>query len=70
MSALSDTLSVSVCPMNWHNETMKISDESIEEIDEALAHLSDGIRHAETFRKQYLLDLIDQMLDAKLELIK
>jgi len=70
MSALSDTLSVSVCRMQWHNKTMKISDESIEEIDEALAHLSDGVRKAEDFRKQYLLDLIDQMLDAKLELIK
>jgi len=70
MSALSDTLSVSVCSMQWHNKTMKISDESIEEIDEALAHLSDGVRNAENFRKQYLLDLIDQMLDAKLELIK
>jgi hypothetical protein len=70
MSALSDTLSVSVCRMQWHNKTMKISDESIEEIDEALAHLSDGVRNAEDFRKQYLLDLIDQMLDAKLELIK
>ena len=56
--------------MQWHNKTMKISDESIEEIDEALVHLSDGVRHAENFRKQYLLDLIDQMLDAKLELIK
>jgi len=70
MSALSDTLSVSVCRMQWHNKTMKISDESIEEIDEALAHLSDGVRKAEDFRKQYLLDLIDQMLDAKLELVK
>jgi len=70
MSALPDTLSVSVCRMQWHNKTMKISDESIEEIDEALAHLSDGVRHAENFRKQYLLDLIDQMLDAKLELVK
>ena len=70
MSVLSDTLSVSVCRMQWHNKTMKISDESIEEIDEALAHLSDGVRKAEDFRKQYLLDLIDQMLDAKLELIK
>ena len=46
--------------------SMKIHDESIEEIDEALAHLSDGIRHAEDFRKQHLLDLVDQMLDAKL----
>jgi hypothetical protein len=45
---------------------MKIADESKEEIDEALAHLSDGIRHAQDFRKQYLLDLVDQMLDAKL----
>jgi hypothetical protein len=45
---------------------MKIQDETIEEIDEALAHLSDGIRHAEDCRKKYLLDLIDQMLDAKL----
>jgi hypothetical protein len=70
MSALSDTLSVSVCRVQWHNKTMKILDESIEEIDEALAHLSDGVRKAEDFRKQYLLDLIDQMLDAKLELIK
>ena len=46
--------------------SMKIHDESIEEIDEALAHLSDGIRHAGDFRKQHLLDLVDQMLDAKL----
>lgn len=45
---------------------MKIHDETSEEIDEALAHLVDGIRHAQDFRKQYLLDLIDQMLDAKL----
>jgi hypothetical protein len=45
---------------------MKIDDETIEEIDEALAHLSNGIRHAQDFRKQHLLDLVDQMLDAKL----
>jgi hypothetical protein len=45
---------------------MKIQDETIQEIDEALIHLSDGIRHAQDFRKQYLLDLVDQMLDAKL----
>jgi len=45
---------------------MKIHDETIQEIDEALAHLSNGIRHAEDFRKQHLLDLVDQMLDAKL----
>lgn len=47
-------------------DNMKIHDETSEEIDEALAHLVDGIRHAQDFRKQYLLDLIDQMLDAKL----
>jgi hypothetical protein len=46
--------------------SMKIHDETTEEIDEALAHLSDGIRHAGDFRKQHLLDLVDQMLDAKL----
>lgn len=45
---------------------MKIDDETPEEIDEALAYLSDGIRHAGDFRKQHLLDLADQMLDAKL----
>jgi hypothetical protein len=45
---------------------MKIHDETTEEIDEALPHLSDGIRHAQDFRKQHLLDLVDQMLDAKL----
>ena len=56
----------SACPIHWHNNSMKIYDETIEEIDEALAHLSDGIRHAENFRKQHLLDLADQMLDAKL----
>ena len=47
---------------------MKIQNETIEEIDEALAHLSEGIRHSENFRKQHLLDLADQMLDAKLEM--
>lgn len=66
MSASLATLSVSVCLIHWHNNSMKIHDESIEEIDEALAHLSDGIRHAGDFRKQHLLDLVDQMLDAKL----
>ena len=66
MSVHFATLSVSVCPIHWHNIPMKIADESAEEIDEALAHLSDGIRHAEDFRKQHLLDLVDQMLDAKL----
>jgi len=66
MSASLATLSVSVCPIHWHNNYMKIHDETIQEIDEALAHLSNGIRHAEDFRKQHLLDLVDQMLDAKL----
>jgi len=45
---------------------MKIQDETIQEIDEALTHLSDGIRHAGDFRKQHLLDLADELLDAKL----
>jgi hypothetical protein len=45
---------------------MQIHDETDEEINEALAHLVDGVRHAGDFRKQHLLDLIDQMLDAKL----
>lgn len=47
-------------------DNMKIHDETSEEIDEALSHLVDGVRHAQDFRKQHLLDLIDQMLDAKL----
>ena len=47
-------------------DDMKIHDETLEEIDEALAHLVDGVRHAQDFRKQHLLELIDQMLDAKL----
>jgi hypothetical protein len=39
-----------------------------EEIDEAIGHLSDGIRHAiDESRKQALLSLIDALLDAKLE---
>ena len=53
-------------PIKGYTQSMKIRDESIEEIDEALAHLSNGIRHAGDFRKQHLLDLVDQMLDAKL----
>ena len=55
-----------VIASNCYTQVMKIQNETIEEIDEALAHLSDGIRHAENFRKQHLLDLADQMLDAKL----
>ena len=47
-------------------DDMQIHDETDEEINEALAHLVDGVRHAGDFRKQHLLDLIDQMLDAKL----
>ena len=46
--------------------SMIIHDETVQEIDEALSHLADGIRHAADFRKQHLLDLVDQMLDAKL----
>lgn len=57
---------VKLDPTNGYTQSMKILDESIEEIDEALTHLSDGIRHAQDFRKQHLLDLVDQMLDAKL----
>jgi hypothetical protein len=45
---------------------MIIQDETVQEIDEALSHLADGIRHAGDFRKQHLMDLVDQMLDAKL----
>jgi hypothetical protein len=45
---------------------MIIKDETVQEIDEALTHLANGIRHAGDFRKQHLLDLVDQMLDAKL----
>jgi hypothetical protein len=45
---------------------MIIHDESQEEINEALTHLADGIRHASDFRKQHLMDLVNQMLDAKL----
>ena len=57
-----------VIASNCYTQVMKFQDETIEEIDEALAHLSDGIRHSENFRKQHLLDLADQMLDAKLEM--
>ena len=45
---------------------MIIQDETVQEIDEALSHLADGIRHAGDFGKQHLMDLVDQMLDAKL----
>jgi len=45
---------------------MIIQNETVQEIDEALSHLADGIRHAGDFRKQHLMDLVDQMLDAKL----
>ena len=66
MSATLATRACRIVPSTGTMTIMKIHDESIEEIDEALAHLSDGIRHAEDFRKQHLLDLVDQMLDAKL----
>jgi hypothetical protein len=52
--------------LSQYPDGMKIHDETIEEINEALAHLVDGVRHAEDFRKQHLLELIDQMLDARL----
>jgi len=45
---------------------MIVHDETVEEINEALSHLADGIRHAGDFRKQHLMELVDQMLDAKL----
>ena len=39
-----------------------------DEIDEAIGHLSAGIKIAkDEFRKQALLDLVDALLDAKLE---
>ena len=66
MSASLATLACRIVLSTGTMTIMKIHDESIEEIDEALAHLSDGIRHAGDFRKQHLLDLVDQMLDAKL----
>ena len=47
---------------------MIVRDESEAEINEALKHLVDGIRHAGDFRKQHLLDLVDGLLDAKLEM--
>jgi hypothetical protein len=47
---------------------MQIQDETNDEINEALSYLVDGIRHAGDFRKQHLLDLVDGLLDAKLEL--
>ena len=74
MSVKNAMLAQSVCRIHRHPlrrsskypDDMKIHDETSEEIDEALAHLVDGVRHAQDFRKQYLLELIDQMLDAKL----
>ena len=47
---------------------IQVRDETDEEINEALSHLTDGIRHADDFRKQHLLDLVDGLLDAKLEM--
>lgn len=39
-----------------------------EEIDEAIGHLSEGIRHAiDDNRRKALMDLVDALLDAKLE---
>ena len=39
-----------------------------EEIDEAIGHLSEGIRHAiDANRRKALMDLVDALLDAKLE---
>ena len=39
-----------------------------DEIDEAIHHLSEGIRHArDEVRKKALFDLVDALLDAKLE---
>ena len=43
-----------------------VRDETEQEIDEALQHLSKGINSASDFRKQYLLELVDDLLDAKL----
>ena len=47
---------------------MIVRDETEAEINEALTHLVDGIRHAGDFRKQHLMDLVDGLLDAKLEM--
>jgi hypothetical protein len=46
---------------------MIVADETIQEIDQALVHLSDSIRVASENRKPYLLDLVDELLDAKIE---
>lgn len=47
---------------------IQVHGETEEEINEALSHLVDGIRHAGDFRKQHLMDLVDGLLDAKLEM--
>lgn len=44
---------------------MQIHDESLQEIDEAITYLADGIRVASDFRKEFLRQLLDQMLDAR-----
>ena len=46
---------------------MQIHDESLEEIDEAIQYLANGIRIAQDFRKEFLRQLLDQMLDARSE---
>lgn len=46
---------------------MIILDETIEEIDQALTHLAESIRFASENRKHILLEMADELLDAKIE---
>lgn len=49
---------------------MRVGDETMSEIDEALRHLSDVVRNSEIARRETLLSMIDELLDAKLEKVR
>ena len=55
----------SFIPFKAYPHIMQIHDESLQEIDEAITYLADGIRVASDFRKEFLRQLLDQMLDAR-----
>lgn len=53
---------LSIYPFN-----MEIRDETIEEINEALSHISEVLHNTRDSQKKYLWALVDDLLDAKLD---
>jgi hypothetical protein len=50
---------------------MRLQDETIDEINEALSHIVDAINHAGTeSRKKALMELVDDLLDEKIAMGK